>query len=260
MNRYTGKVALVTGATRGIGAETARRLASEGARVAICGRSRDDGEAVIQSLGGADHGIYIQANLMNPADCANVIDTTVAAFGRLDVIVNNAASVARGTIDSTTVEEFDSIMALNVRAPFLLVQRAMPTFRAQYEAEGIGGAVINIGSINGYVGGRILMAYSASKGALMTLSKNLANALSPWHVRVHILNVGWTLTEGELVVKRLEGAAEDWVEQAGTTRPWRRLLKPQEIAAAVAFLGSPEAAVFSGATLDLEQFPIGKLD
>jgi NAD(P)-dependent dehydrogenase (short-subunit alcohol dehydrogenase family) len=260
MRRFEGKVALVTGATRGIGAFTARRLASEGAKVAVCGRSQDAGEALVHELGGAQHALFIHADLLNPADCAAVIDTTVATFGRLDILVNNAASTARGTIDSTTVAEFDKIMAINVRAPFLLIQRALPTFQAQYTREGVGGAIINIGSINGYIGGRILMAYSASKGALMTLSKNLANSLSPWHVRVHILNVGWTLTEGELVVKRTEGAPEDWIEQASATRPWGRLLKPEEIAAAVAFLASPEAAVFSGASLDLEQFPIGKLD
>ncbi len=260
MQRFSGKVALVTGATRGIGAATARRLAQEGAQVAICGRSIGDGEALAAELGGAGKALFIRADLMRPEDCVATVDATVAAFGRLDVLVNNAASTARGTIDTTTVEEFDNILAMNMRAPFLLIQRAVPTFRAQFEREGLGGAVINIGSINSYIGGRILMAYSASKGGLTTLSKNLANALSPWHIRVHVLNVGWTLTEGELVVKRAEGAPEDWVERANTTRPWGRLLDPKEIAAAVAFLASPEAAVFSGAALDLEQFPIGKLD
>jgi NAD(P)-dependent dehydrogenase (short-subunit alcohol dehydrogenase family) len=259
MNRFDGKVALVTGATRGIGAAIARRLASEGARVCICGRSAADGAALAEELGGAGRALFVRADLSQPGDCAAVVDGALGAFGRLDVLVNNAASVARGTIETTSAEDFDAMMALNVRAPFLLIQRAMPAFKAQFERAGAGGAVVNIGSINAYIGLPALMAYSASKGGLTTLSKNLANALSPWRVRVHVLQVGWTLTEGEEMVQRAEGAPDDWAAQGGATRPWGRLIDPAEIAAAAAFLASDEAAVFSGAALDLEQFPIGAL-
>jgi NAD(P)-dependent dehydrogenase (short-subunit alcohol dehydrogenase family) len=254
-----GKVALITGATRGIGAFTARRLAAEGARVAICGRSVEAGQALAAELGGAGRALFIPADLSKPEDCARVVDAAVAEFGRLDILVNNAASVLRGTIESTTAESFDAMIAINMRAPFLLIQRALPTFKAQHAAEGAGGVVINIGSINAYVGIPQLMAYSASKGGINTLSRNLADALSPWLVRVHVLNVGWTLTEGEVMIQRDEGAPDDWAEQGGKTRPWGRLLKPEEIAGAVAYLASDEAAIFSGTTIDLEQFPLGRL-
>ena len=256
--RFAGKVALVTGATRGIGAATARRLTREGARVAICGRSAAAGARMAQELGGPERALFVAADLSRPEDCALVVEATVERFGRLDILVNNAASTARGSLETTSAADFDAMIAINLRAPFLIMQRALPTFKAQHAREGAGGVVVNIGSINGYIGLPQLAAYSASKGGLMTLSKNLANALGQWRVRVHVLNVGWTLTEGEQIVQRDTGAGPDWLAQAAATRPWKRLLEADEIAAAVAFLASDEAAVFSGAAIDLEQFPVGR--
>lgn len=253
--RFAGKVALVTGATRGIGAAIARRLAQEGARVAICGRSDGDSAELIQSLGGSSQALLMQADLQVVEDCFSIVDRTIAHFGRLDILVNNAASVARGTLETTTPEQFDHMLALNLRAPFLTAQRALPTMRAQFEREGAGGVIINIGSINAYTGDQKLLVYSATKGGLMTLSRNLANALGQWRIRVHVLNVGWTLTEGENVVQRQQGEPEDWAERAGAAMPWGRLLLPEEIAGAVAYFASDEARVFSGTTTVLEQHP-----
>ena len=135
------------------------------------------------------------------------------------------------------------------------MQRALPTFKAQFEREGSGGVIVNIGSINSYIGANNLMAYSASKGGLQTLSRNLASALSPWRIRVHVLNVGWVLTEGEELIQRSEGAPEDWAKHAGATRPWGRLLAADEIASAVAFYASDDAKLFSGGAVALEQHP-----
>jgi NAD(P)-dependent dehydrogenase (short-subunit alcohol dehydrogenase family) len=255
IGRFTGKVALVTGATRGIGAATARRLAGEGAAVVICGRSEDDGAAIVRELGGEERALFVRADLRQVADCYAAVDRAVERFGRLDILVNNAASVARGTLETTTPDDFDAMLALNLRAPFLTMQRALPTMQAQFAREGAGGVMINIGSVNAYIGDKKLAAYSASKGGLMTLSRNLAAALGPWRIRVHVLNIGWTLTEGEVVVQREEGKPEDWAEQAGAGMPWGRLLLPEEIAGAVAYFASDEARVFSGVTAALEQRP-----
>jgi NAD(P)-dependent dehydrogenase (short-subunit alcohol dehydrogenase family) len=213
---------------------------------------------MVQELGGPERALFVAADLGRVEDCALVVDATVERFGRIDILVNNAASTARGTLETTSAADFDAMIAINLRAPFLTVQRALPTFKAQHAREGTGGVVVNIGSINGYIGLPQLAAYSASKGGLMTLSKNLANALGQWRVRVHVLNVGWTLTEGEQIVQRDTGAGPDWLGQAAATRPWNRLLEADEIASAVAFLASNEAAIFSGAAIDLEQFPVGR--
>jgi NAD(P)-dependent dehydrogenase (short-subunit alcohol dehydrogenase family) len=253
--RFAGKVALVTGATRGIGAATVRRLVREGARVAFCGRTTDAGSALVEELGGPANVLYVAADLMRPADCAMIVDATVAQFGRLDILVNNAASVLRGTLENTSADDFDAMIALNLRAPFLTMQRALPTFKAQFEREGAGGVIINIGSINSYIGANNLMAYSASKGGLLTLSRNLAASLGPWRIRVHVFNVGWVLTEGEQVIQRAEGAPADWAERAGATRPWGRLMVADDIAGAVAFYASDDAKVFSGGAVALEQQP-----
>jgi NAD(P)-dependent dehydrogenase (short-subunit alcohol dehydrogenase family) len=255
IERFAGKVALVTGATRGIGAAIVRRLVREGARVAFCGRTESDGVALVEEGGGLERVLYVAADLARVENCAAIVDATLARFGRLDILVNNAASVLRGTLESTSADDFDAMIALNLRAPFLTMQRALPTFKAQFEREGAGGVIVNIGSINSYIGAHNLTAYSASKGGLLTLSRNLANALGPWRIRVHILNVGWVHTEGEEVVQRNEGAPEDWAERAGATHPWGRLLLADDIANAVAFYASDEAKVFSGGAIALEQYP-----
>jgi NAD(P)-dependent dehydrogenase (short-subunit alcohol dehydrogenase family) len=255
IERFAGKVALVTGATRGIGAATVRRLVREGARVAFCGRTVDAGAALVEELGGPGHVLYVAADLSQPDDCAKIVDAAVERFGRLDILVNNAASVLRGTLDNTTVDDFDAMIALNLRAPFLTMQRALPTFKSQFEREGVGGVIVNIGSINSYIGAPNLTAYSASKGGLLTLSRNLANSLGKWRIRVHVFNVGWVLTEGEEVIQRAEGAPDDWAERAGATRPWGRLMSGDDIAGAVAFYASDDAKVFSGGAIALEQVP-----
>ena len=256
--RYDGKVVLVTGSTKGIGEGIARRLASEGARVTICGRNEAAGAQLAKELGGPERALFVAADLGREADCRAVVDRTVAQWSRLDVLVNNAASVKRGNLENTTADEFDTMLALNLRAPFLLMQQALPTFKRQFEREEVGGVVINICSVNAMIGAPQLMAYSASKGGLVTLSRNLANSLGPWRIRVHALNVGWTLSEGEVEVQLAEGAPPDWAEQAGATRPWGRLMLPEDIAAVVAFLASDEARVFSGEAMDLEQYPLGR--
>src|SRR5262245_4159793 len=254
-DRFAGKVALVTGATRGIGAAITRRLAREGARVAFCGRTEPAGAELSRELGGPERALYIAADLGAAEDCAAVVDAAVERFGRLDILVNNAASVARGTLETTSAADFDAMIALNLRAPFLTMQRALPMLKAQFEREGVGGVIINIGSINSYIGAKNLAAYSASKGGLLTLSRNLANALGPWRIRVHVFNVGWTLTEGEEIVQREQGAPPDWAAQAGAKMPWGRLMVAEDIANAVAFFASDESKLFSGGATALEQYP-----
>jgi NAD(P)-dependent dehydrogenase (short-subunit alcohol dehydrogenase family) len=175
--------------------------------------------------------------------------------GGLDILVNNAATVARASMENATVEQWDTIMAVNLRAPFLLLQEAVKSMKTRG-----GGSIVNIGSINAYVGLSQLGPYSVSKGGLMTMTKNAAMALGRYRIRVNQLNVGWTLTEGEETVQRSDGKGPDWLKDAVKTRPFGRLLLPADIAHAAAYFASDDSAVVSGAVIDVEQFPLGGLE
>lgn len=249
-HRFDGKVALVSGATSGIGAEVAQRLLAAGATVVFCGLEAAEAERLCASA--PQRTRYVAVDLRDPADCDAFVDAAIAAFGRIDIIINNAASVARSTIESTDAEFFDAMMALNVRAPLLIVRRAMPQLRQQAN----GAVVINVGSLNAYVGAPNLLAYATSKGALMTMTRNLARAHRHEQIRFHVLNVGWTHSSGEDRLQKSLGNGDDWAEKAGATRPTGRLLTPGEVAATVLFYASDDAAALSGGVVDVEQMPI----
>jgi NAD(P)-dependent dehydrogenase (short-subunit alcohol dehydrogenase family) len=168
------------------------------------------------------------------------------------VLVNNAASTARGHLEDAPVELWDSIMHVNLRAPFLCLQEAVKSMKARG-----GGSIVNIGSVNAYIGEPKLGPYSVSKGGLMTLTRNAAATLNRYRIRVNQINVGWTLTEGEDRVKREEGKGDDWLEKAIATRPFGRLLSPEDVANAVAYFASDDSALVTGTVMDLEQFPVG---
>src|SRR5205814_252934 len=150
----------------------------------------------------------------------------------------NAANTGRAYLEDAPVEVWDTIMNVNLRAPFLCMQEAVKSMKGRG-----GGSILNIGSINAYIGEPKLGPYSVSKGGLMTLTRNAAAALGHYHIRVNQINVGWTLTEGEERVKRLEGKGDTWLEQAIVTMPFGRLLAPHDIALAAAYFASEESAM-----------------
>ena len=190
-------------------------------------------------------------DLADPATPQALVDAALAHFGRLDGIVNNAAWVVRGQIGSITPELFDRIMAVNCRAPLLLIKAGLPHLAATR------GSVVNIGSVNAYCGEENLLPYSITKGALMTLSRNLGDTLMRQHgVRVNQINPGWVLTENERRYKQAEGMPEDWPAHLPKTfAPSGRIFHPAEIAAAVHFFLSDESGPFSGQVFDIEQYP-----
>lgn len=250
MRRFAEKVVLISGATSGIGRATAQRLLAEGAAVVFCGF----GEAAAAELVAAGQGYahYVNVDLSDASACTQFVDAAITRFGRIDIIINNAASVARSTLETTDADFFDAMMALNVRAPLLIMRHALPYLRANAQ----GAVVLNIGSLNAYVGAPSLLAYSTSKGALVTMSRNLAAAHRAEGIRVQVLNVGWTHSEGEHQLQLRLGNGPDWAERAGQTRPTGKLLAPNDIANAILFFASDDAAAFSGAVIDLEQMPI----
>jgi NAD(P)-dependent dehydrogenase (short-subunit alcohol dehydrogenase family) len=227
----------------------------QGARVVIHGRNEHEGQRVVADLvaGGArrEHLAFRRADLADESQCRELIDYVSGVFGGLDVLVNNAGDTSRGYIEDTTVEQWDRQMAVNVRAPFILTQAAIPPMLARG-----GGSIVNIGSVNAYIGQAKLMSYSVSKGALMTFTKNAAARLNRYHIRANLLNVGWTLTLGEDRVMREDTGREDWLTAALATRPFGRMLLPRDIALAALYFASDDSALITGAVVDLEQYPI----
>ena len=253
MPSLTNKVAVITGSTSGIGRGIAEHFAARGASVVVHGRDEARAREIVARLRGAGYEVdAVAADLADIQDCRRVVRFAVQRYGGVDVLVNNAASTARGYLEDVTVELWDRIMAVNLRAPFLCLQEAVKSMKQRG-----GGSILNIGSVNAYIGEPKLGPYSVSKGGLMTMTKNAASTLNRYRIRVNQINVGWTLTEGEERVKQEEGKGAEWVEEAIATRPFGRMLLPEDVAVAAAYFASDDSALVTGAVLDLEQYPVG---
>ncbi|MEZ5934622.1 MAG: SDR family oxidoreductase [Alphaproteobacteria bacterium] len=254
-----GKVAVITGGTQGLGEGVARLFAARGAEgLVICGRNAERGEAIAAELTEAGtRTIFVQADLQNVMDGRNVIDQAEATFGRIDCLVNCAAATDRGTIESTTEEIWDKLFDLNVKSQFLMSQRAIEVMRRH----NIAGTIVNIGTIVAHGGPPFLIPYSSSKGALMTMTRAIANAVKHDRIRVNTLNIGWTNTPREhLVQTQVHDRPENWLEIASAAQPFGRLIEIDDVARAVAFMASEESSLLTGAIIDFDQTIIGTQD
>lgn len=257
------QVFLVTGGTQGVGAAIARRLARAGAAgVVIVGRDAHRGAAVqaeIEELGCAAE--LALAELEDVADCRAAVDTCARRFGRLDGLVNAAGITDRGGIDDTTPELWDRLFAVNVRAPFFLCQEAVKLMRRNpLDSTRQAGAIVNIITMSSHGGQPKLTAYSASKGALATLTRNLGHALRHERIRVNGLNIGWTETPNEHRVQLAEGQPADWLARAEAAQPFGRLIKPEDVAEATLFLLGAASGIMTGSVIDYDQMVIGAYD
>ena len=254
--RFEEKVALVTGSTQGVGEAVARRLASEGAiGIVVCGRNTNRGEAVAADLKAqGTEAIFVPVELADPDSCRGLLAATDQHFGRIDVLVNAAGLSSRGNIVDTTVALWDQLMAINVRAPFLLMQGAISIMRR----EGIAGTIVSVGSVAAYGSMPFLTPYAVSKGALMTLTRNVAYSVMWDRIRVNQINPGQIDTPGEDSIQRsAHGAADSWLDELEAKQPFGRLIKPDELAGAIAFLASDESGMMTGAVVDFDQSVIG---
>ena len=251
------KVAIVTGSTQGLGEAIALELIAEKliGGLVICGRNAANGRRLAAELG--ERGCkteFVSADLSRVEDCRSVIDAARRAFGRVDYLVNSAATSERGTILDSTPELFERIFALNVRAPFFLIQGAL---RLMIEQK-VQGSIVNVISMSSHGGQPFLCPYSASKGALVTLTRNVARSVVKNRIRVNGLNLGWMDTPGEdTIQKRFHQATSDWLDKAEATQPFGRLIKPDEAARAVAFLLSDRSGLMTGSIVDFDQTIVG---
>lgn len=248
--RLAGKVIIVTGSTTGIGKAIAQACVREGARVVIHGLEPGWGAEVVTSLGAEQAALHIE-DIAEPGCAERLVNVALTHFGRLDAIVNNAAAVVSSNLQTTDLAFFRHVLEVNTLAPFSLIKAALPHLRNAR------GCVLNIGSVNAYSGEPNLLAYSVSKGALMTMTRNLGDTLHREDgVRVNQINPGWVLTETEAVRKKQHGLASDWYTKVPRVyAPAGRILLPNEIAAAAVYWLADESGPVSGQVVDLEQHP-----
>ena len=246
---FRGKVALVTGAAQGIGEATARILVERGvAGLILTDRNVEKGEAVAKSMPVPAH--FVAADLADVESVQKVVPVAEEKFGRLDILCNVAGNTERGTILDTDPVLFDRIIAINLRAPFFLMQDAAKLMLQKK----IEGTMVNVSSVNAHGGGTILAAYSASKAALVNLTKNTAAALAAHRIRVNCVLPGWVDTPGEHeTLRRFHNVSPNWLEDAEKNAPFGRLLKSDDIARAIVYLASPESALMTGSILDYNQ-------
>jgi NAD(P)-dependent dehydrogenase (short-subunit alcohol dehydrogenase family) len=263
-----GRVVLVSGGTSGLGAAIARAAVQEGARVVVTGRRREPGEALVAELdaagGGAAGGrgdggraLFVQADVAEVAQARGCVTAAVAAFGRVDCLVNAAGLTSRGTLLDTTPELFDAHVAVNLKAPFFLMQAVV----ADMVARKAPGTIVNIGSTSAHGGQPYLAPYVATKAGLVGLTRNAAHAHRWDRIRINGLNIGWTDTQGEdETQRRFHGAGDDWREKAGASLPMGKLGQPDEIADFVVFLLSDRSGVVTGSVIDWDQNVPGAFD
>jgi len=260
MTQMEGKIAVVTGGTQGLGASVAELFAKRGASgIVICGRSREKGEAKARAVQEETDTrvVFVPADLSRVDDCRAVIAKADSEFGRVDALVNAAAITDRGTIINTSPDLFDTMFAVNVRAPFFLMQDTIKLMRRDH----VEGTIVNICSMSAKAGQPFIAAYCASKGALATLTENTAYALLMNRIRVNALNIGWMASEGEdRTQKQYHDANPNWLAEAAAQQPFGRLIDPTEVARAVAFLSSDESGLMTGSVINYDQSIWGAYD
>ena len=247
MGILQNKCAIVTGGASGIGLATARLLAEEGAAVIIADINEEQGkqaEQVINSAGG--RAVFVPCNVVVPADCERAVRAAVKTFGRLDILFNNAGIIRRADVIGTTEEEWDRVMAVNVKSVFLMSKYAVPEIARQ------GGAIVNSSSGWGIKGGRNAVSYCASKGAVVNMTRAMAIDHGAQNIRVNCICPGDTDTPMLRNEAKQLGQAEEQFLAEAKERPLNRYAQPLEIAQAVLYLVSDAASYVTGAVLAVD--------
>jgi len=254
--RNSGTSAIVTGGGQGVGLAIAEQLVAEGGRkLALVGRTAqklEDAAGRLRGLGATV--VTIAADVSDAAACERVVREAIDGLGSVNALVNAAATSARGSLTETTPELFDTIFAINVRGPFFLMQGLV----RHLLDTGQPGSIVNILSMSGHGGQDFLSAYSTSKGAMNTLTRNVAMAYRRKRIRCNAILPGWMDTAGEdMVQKTWHSAADDWLAKAEAAQPFGQLVKPAQLAVLAAYMLSPQSGVMTGALVDYDQNVIG---
>jgi meso-butanediol dehydrogenase / (S,S)-butanediol dehydrogenase / diacetyl reductase len=246
MSKLSGRVAIITGATSGIGKATALLFAEAGADLVITGRRAELGqrlERAINEAGG--HCVFVEADHTRAEDCSRVVERTLAEFGHLDILFNNAGIVTGGTAETTTEETWNETFAINVTAVWRMSKLVLPQMRKQGK-----GVIVNNGSDWSVVAGRDAFPYIMSKGALAMMTKSMALDYAGENIRVNAVCPGDTFVERWVEKGYFEASEPVTIEQAlqesSAYIPMRRFGKPEEIAKAVLFLASDDSSFVTG--------------
>ncbi|KAJ6636306.1 3-oxoacyl-[acyl-carrier-protein] reductase FabG [Pseudolycoriella hygida] len=242
---FTGKVVLITGASSGIGAETAKKLAAQGARLILSGRNVESLNSVAEKWG-ANNAFVVPADVTKESDNENLISETIKKYNRLDVLINNAGILESGTIETTSLEQFDRVMSTNIRSIYSLTMLAVPhLIKTQ-------GNIVNISSVNGIRSFPGVLAYNISKAAVDQFTRCVALELALKNVRCNSVNPGVTVTNLHKRSGMNDEAYAKFLEHSKTTHALGRPGQVSELADAISFLASDAASFITGASLPVD--------
>ncbi len=239
MGKLEGKIAMITGATSGIGKATALRFAKEGASLILTGRNEKSGKDLVETIKGMGHtAVFYRCDVSALADIDALTQTIDTEFEGIDILLNCAGIATAGTIENLSYEDWDYIFNVNVRSTFAFCKWAVPVMRKRG-----GGNIINVASTAGTVGADGLHAYSSSKGAVVLLTKSMAADYSKENIRANCLCPGATMTP------MMDGLGEEGLQEFAKLIPAKRMAEADEIAGAALFLASDDSSFVYGATL-----------
>jgi NAD(P)-dependent dehydrogenase (short-subunit alcohol dehydrogenase family) len=243
--RLKGRVALISGGASGIGRATALLLAREGAAITIADLDAAGGQAVVQEIvAGGGRALFVPCDVSRAADCHRAVQQAVGTFGGLDILFNNAGIIRRADVLDTIEEEWDRVMAVNVKSIYLMSKYAIP-----HLAERGGGAIVNTASGWGLTGGRNAVSYCASKGAVVNMTRAMALDHGHQNIRVNCICPGDTDTAMLRDEARQLGQVDEQFLEGAADRPLQRIGQPEDIAQAVLYLASDASSFVTGTAL-----------